>query len=105
MGGPLRVCAVCARILSRKQPLGGVTHCVGHIEMGRVATNCSDPWCSMSVVVTHRYIVHIVVRKKHLFSLYERMDFYQCKSDYLRLVLRVRQAYSLCTASSFSWSL
>jgi N6-L-threonylcarbamoyladenine synthase len=45
MGGPLRVCAVCARTLSMlwKKPLVGVNHCVGHIEMGRVATNCSDP--------------------------------------------------------------
>jgi N6-L-threonylcarbamoyladenine synthase len=45
MGGPLTVCAVCARTLSMlwKKPLVGVNHCIGHIEMGRVATNCSDP--------------------------------------------------------------
>ncbi len=40
MGGPLRSCAVCARMLSLlwKKPLVGVNHCVGHIGMGRVAT-------------------------------------------------------------------
>ena len=40
MGGPLRSCAVAARMLSLlwKRPLIGVNHCVGHIEMGRVAT-------------------------------------------------------------------
>lgn len=40
MGGPLRSCAVAARTLSLlwKVPLVGVNHCVGHIEMGRVAT-------------------------------------------------------------------
>jgi N6-L-threonylcarbamoyladenine synthase len=40
MGGPLRSCAVAARTLSLlwKIPLVGVNHCVGHIEMGRVAT-------------------------------------------------------------------
>ena len=45
MGGPLRSCAVAARMLSIlwDKPLVGVNHCVGHIEMGRVATNCSDP--------------------------------------------------------------
>jgi N6-L-threonylcarbamoyladenine synthase len=45
IGGPPRVCTVCARTLSMlwKKPLVGVNHCVGHIEMGRVATNCSDP--------------------------------------------------------------
>ena len=45
MGGPLRSCAVCARMLSLlwKRPLVAVNHCVAHIEMGRVATKCSDP--------------------------------------------------------------
>jgi N6-L-threonylcarbamoyladenine synthase len=45
MGGPLRSCAVCARMLSLlwKRPLVAVNHCVAHIEMGRVATRCSDP--------------------------------------------------------------
>jgi len=45
MGGPLRSCAVCARILSQlwNKPLIGVNHCVGHIEMGRVATKCHNP--------------------------------------------------------------
>lgn len=41
MGGPLRSCAVCARTLSllwNNLPIVGVNHCVGHIEMGRVAT-------------------------------------------------------------------
>ncbi|KAL3822514.1 hypothetical protein ACHAXA_001979 [Cyclostephanos tholiformis] len=45
MGGPLRSCAVAARALSLlwKLPLIAVNHCVGHIEMGRVATSSSDP--------------------------------------------------------------
>jgi N6-L-threonylcarbamoyladenine synthase len=40
MGGPLRSCAICARTLSLlwKVPLIAVNHCIGHIEMGRVAT-------------------------------------------------------------------
>jgi N6-L-threonylcarbamoyladenine synthase len=45
MGGPLQSCAVCARTLSLlwKTPLVGVNHCVGHIEMGRLATGASNP--------------------------------------------------------------
>jgi N6-L-threonylcarbamoyladenine synthase len=45
MGGPLQSCAVCARMLSLmwKIPLVGVNHCVGHIEMGRLATGASNP--------------------------------------------------------------
>ena len=45
MGGPLKSCAIAARTLSLlwKLPLIAVNHCVGHIEMGRVATSCSDP--------------------------------------------------------------
>ncbi|EKX49692.1 hypothetical protein GUITHDRAFT_157393 [Guillardia theta CCMP2712] len=45
MGGPLRVCAVVARMLAQmwKKPLVGVNHCVAHIEMGRVVTGASDP--------------------------------------------------------------
>lgn len=45
MGGPLRSCAVCARTLAQLWgcDVVAVNHCVGHIEMGRVATNCSDP--------------------------------------------------------------
>ena len=64
MGGPLRVCAVVARILSQvpliarlsrvtfpendvyqlwRKPLIGVNHCVAHIEMGRVVTGAADP--------------------------------------------------------------
>jgi N6-L-threonylcarbamoyladenine synthase len=40
MGGPLRSCAVCARMLSLlwKRPLVPVNHCVAHIEMGRAVT-------------------------------------------------------------------
>lgn len=40
MGGPLRSCAVCARVLSMlwNKPLIAVNHCIAHIEMGRVAT-------------------------------------------------------------------
>jgi len=45
MGGPLQSCAVCARTLSLiwKIPLVAVNHCVGHIEMGRIATGASNP--------------------------------------------------------------
>ncbi|CAB9503847.1 Probable bifunctional tRNA threonylcarbamoyladenosine biosynthesis protein [Seminavis robusta] len=45
MGGPLQSCAVCARTLSLlwKVPLVAVNHCVGHIEMGRLATGASNP--------------------------------------------------------------
>ena len=45
MGGPLRSCAVCARMLSLlwNKPLIPVNHCVAHIEMGRVVTNCVNP--------------------------------------------------------------
>lgn len=45
MGGPLKSCAVAARSLSLlwKLPLIAVNHCIAHIEMGRVATQASDP--------------------------------------------------------------
>mmetsp|Transcript_20349 Transcript_20349/g.60692 ORF Transcript_20349/g.60692 Transcript_20349/m.60692 type:complete len:360 (-) Transcript_20349:270-1349(-) len=45
MGGPLRICAVAARCVAVLWgvPLVPVNHCVAHIEMGRVATNVSDP--------------------------------------------------------------
>lgn len=45
MGGPLRSCAVAARVVARLWgvPLIPVNHCVAHIEMGRVATRVSDP--------------------------------------------------------------
>ena len=45
MGAPLTSCAVCARMLSLlwNLPLVAVNHCIGHIEMGRVATGAIDP--------------------------------------------------------------
>ena len=45
MGGPLQSCAVAARTLSLlwNVPLVGVNHCVGHIEMGRMACATSNP--------------------------------------------------------------
>ncbi len=45
MGAPLQSCAICARVLAQLWgvPLVGVNHCVGHIEMGRVATGARDP--------------------------------------------------------------
>ena len=45
MGGPLQSCAICARTLSLlwNIPLIGVNHCVGHIEMGRLACSASNP--------------------------------------------------------------
>ena len=45
MGAPLRSCAIAARTLSKiwNIPLVAVNHCVGHIEMGRIATGASDP--------------------------------------------------------------
>jgi N6-L-threonylcarbamoyladenine synthase len=45
MGAPLTACALCARTLSLlwKIPLVAVNHCVGHIEMGRVACSSRNP--------------------------------------------------------------
>eukprot|EP01138_Halocafeteria_seosinensis_P014186 gb/GECG01014485.1/.p1 GENE.gb/GECG01014485.1/~~gb/GECG01014485.1/.p1 ORF type:complete len:265 (+),score=22.20 gb/GECG01014485.1/:1-795(+) len=45
MGAPLQSCALCARTLSLlwQKPLVGVNHCIGHIEMGRIATGAHDP--------------------------------------------------------------
>ena len=45
MGPPLSVGAIVARTLAikHKKPIIGVNHCVGHIEMGRLATGISDP--------------------------------------------------------------
>jgi N6-L-threonylcarbamoyladenine synthase len=45
MGAPLQSCAVAARTLSLMWdvPLVAVNHCVGHIEMGRVACQSRDP--------------------------------------------------------------
>mmetsp|Transcript_17954 Transcript_17954/g.48789 ORF Transcript_17954/g.48789 Transcript_17954/m.48789 type:complete len:395 (-) Transcript_17954:2939-4123(-) len=45
MGAPLQSCAVAARTLSLmwEIPLIGVNHCVGHIEMGRVACGSPNP--------------------------------------------------------------
>lgn len=45
MGGPLKSCAIAARSLSLlwNIPLIAVNHCIAHIEMGRVATQASDP--------------------------------------------------------------
>lgn len=45
MGAPLQSCAVAARTLALLWdiPLVGVNHCVGHVEMGRVATGASNP--------------------------------------------------------------
>lgn len=45
MGGPLQSCAIAARTLSLiwNIPLIGVNHCIGHIEMGRVACNARSP--------------------------------------------------------------
>jgi N6-L-threonylcarbamoyladenine synthase len=45
MHGPLNVGALVARTLalSLKIPIVGVNHCVGHIEMGRLATKLQHP--------------------------------------------------------------
>jgi len=45
MGAPLQSCAIAARTLSLlfNCPLVPVNHCIGHIEMGRVATLAKDP--------------------------------------------------------------
>jgi N6-L-threonylcarbamoyladenine synthase len=45
MGPPLSIGAIVARTLSLmfKKPLIGVNHCVGHIEMGRLATGLDNP--------------------------------------------------------------
>lgn len=45
MAPPLISMAIAARMLSMmyEKPLVAVNHCVAHIEMGRFATNCSNP--------------------------------------------------------------
>jgi N6-L-threonylcarbamoyladenine synthase len=45
MAGPLSVGALVSRTLASlyKKPLVGVNHCIGHIEMGRLATNAHNP--------------------------------------------------------------
>lgn len=45
MGPPLSIGAVVARTLSLLYsiPLLGVNHCIGHIEMGRLATGFNNP--------------------------------------------------------------
>lgn len=45
MGAPLQSCSIAARSIALlyNVPLVGVNHCVGHIEMGRVATGSSNP--------------------------------------------------------------
>ncbi|CAD8176960.1 unnamed protein product [Paramecium octaurelia] len=45
MAGPLSIGATVARTLSLlyKIPIVGVNHCVAHIEMGRLATQCQNP--------------------------------------------------------------
>ncbi|CUG93519.1 O-sialoglycoprotein endopeptidase, putative [Bodo saltans] len=45
MGAPLSIGCTVARTLSLLWacPLVGVNHCIGHIEMGRLATNSSNP--------------------------------------------------------------
>ena len=45
MGAPLSVGCLVARLLSLlwKVPLVGVNHCIGHIEMGRLATGSENP--------------------------------------------------------------
>eukprot|EP00388_Colpodella_angusta_P044800 GDKK01064019.1.p1 GENE.GDKK01064019.1~~GDKK01064019.1.p1 ORF type:complete len:274 (-),score=1.16 GDKK01064019.1:52-873(-) len=45
MGAPLAVGCLVARLLSLlwKVPLVGVNHCIGHIEMGRLATRSENP--------------------------------------------------------------
>jgi N6-L-threonylcarbamoyladenine synthase len=45
MGPPLQICATVARTLSLLHgiPLHGVNHCIGHIEMGRLATGLNHP--------------------------------------------------------------
>ena len=59
MGGPLRVCAVVARMLSQmwNKPLVGVNHCVAHIEMGRVVTVSAHTYrCIHMGDMTHSYV-------------------------------------------------
>ena len=45
MGPPLNIGALVARTLSLiyKIPILGVNHCIGHIEMGRLATGIKHP--------------------------------------------------------------
>jgi N6-L-threonylcarbamoyladenine synthase len=45
MGGPLQSCAIAARTIATiwNVPMIGVNHCVGHIEMGRLCCNTTNP--------------------------------------------------------------
>lgn len=45
MAGPLSVGAIVSRTLSQlhDKPIIGVNHCIGHIEMGRLATAAQNP--------------------------------------------------------------
>lgn len=79
MGGPLRSCAVCARVLSLlwSVPLVAVNHCIAHIEMGRVATRYDS--CSiiaMSRMMLFCFSVTISCMCSHRFQDNERFTFY-----------------------------
>lgn len=69
MGGPLQSCAVCARTLALlwKVPLVGVNHCIGHIEMGRVATNVVDP-VVLYVSGGNTQVIAYSMQKYHIFG-------------------------------------
>src|SRR3989338_329566 len=45
MGAPLASVAIVARVISQlwNKPIIAVNHCIGHIEMGRIACNAKDP--------------------------------------------------------------
>ncbi|OAD56303.1 putative tRNA threonylcarbamoyladenosine biosynthesis protein osgep [Eufriesea mexicana] len=45
MGAPLTVAALVARTVAQlyNKPMIAVNHCIGHIEMGRLITNCINP--------------------------------------------------------------
>ena len=69
MGGPLQACAVCARVLSElwHVPMVAVNHCVGHIEMGRVATGAKDP-VVLYVSGGNTQVIAYSMRKYHIFG-------------------------------------
>ena len=70
MGGPLRSCAVAARVLARlwRVPLVPVNHCVAHIEMGRVGQG-SPPWAALAARARRRARTHQHVLRRLAASL------------------------------------
>lgn len=87
MGGPLNVGAIVARTLHQlwSVPLLGVNHCIGHIEMGRIATGVSDP-IVLYVSGGNTQVIAYSLRKYRIFG--ETIDIAvgNCLDRFARLV-------------------